>query len=503
MGISHVPWDGENALPNRTAMKLISRTLMIRFAPAWKPGLICLLLGLFLPLVSARAEPTLTSVASTTNGVQLKWEDSTPGQAYTVQIRDALTNGTWRNATTRYRWPWPHPHWGDAPRNLPAARYYRVVSEPAAIPNRGKLRSSALKGQWDADFQNKMYTNWGISSFAHAKYGIVSRSFTYETVDPFGLPITASALLILPMNLKGPLRLASVQHGTTARKVDAPSQPDSGDVWASVLGTYGYAVVVPDYLGLGSSPGYQAYFHVPSEATCVVDALRAGRALCASNKVTLDGRLFLTGYSQGGHVTMAAHRELETVHPDEFTVTASAPCAGVYDSGGVTFEATLKDPNYPVAYPFAMILASYLPIYQLGDTLEELLAEPYRRTLPPLLDGAHDELQIAAVLPTDPFAILRPDYQADFRTNSNHPLRQALNANKTYVGWTPKAPTKLIHCRGDRIAVFGEAETAYQSFTNHNACCVSIVDPGAPEELGHEDCYIPSLREVLTWFESF
>ena len=134
-----------------------------------------------------------------------------------------------------------------------------------------------------------------------------------------------------------------------------------------------------------------------------------------------------------------------------------------------------------------MIVASYLPIYQLGDTLEELLAEPYRRTLPPLLDGAHDEGQIEAVLPADPFAILRPDFQADFRTNPSNPLRRAFLDNNTY-SWTPKAPTKLIHCRGDTIAVFANAEVAHQSFTDRGACCASLVDPGAPARLGHEDC---------------
>jgi pimeloyl-ACP methyl ester carboxylesterase len=267
-----------------------------------------------------------------------------------------------------------------------------------------------------------------------------------------------------------------------------------------VLGSYGYAVVVPDYLGLGSSPGYQTYLHARSEATCVVDALRAGKSLCASNGVSLNGQLFLTGFSQGGHVTMAAHRELEASHADEFTVTASAPCAGTYDLGGVTFEDMLADPSYPIAYPFAMIVAAYLPTYQLGDTLEDLLAEPYRRTLPPLLDGAHNEAQIEAALPADPFAILRPDFQVDFRVNVGNPLRQALLDNNTH-SWTPQAPLKMIHCRGDSIAVFSNAEVAYQSFTNRGACCVSVVDPGAPAQLDHEACYNPSLREVLTWFE--
>ena len=443
----------------------------------------------------------LTSITSTTNGVRVAWTDSGPDQAYTVQVRESLTSGAWRNGVTRYRWPWPFTHWADAPRNLPVSRYYRVLAQPAATPNRGKLLSRSLRGMNSLNSLNTAFASWGIANFAHPKFATAGWDFTYETVDPYGLPITASASLILPTGTDGPLPLASDQHGTNPLKSDAPSQPGHGDINAVVLASYGYAVVVPDYLGLGSSPGYQTYCYAPSEATCVVDALRAGRALCASNHVTLNGQLFLTGYSQGGHVTMAVHRELETFHTNEFTVTASAPCAGPYDLGGVTTESLLTDPAYPNPWYFPILLAAYLPIYQLGDTLEELLAEPYRTTLPPLLDGKHTAEQLMAAMPADPIAILRPDFQADFRTNVNNPFRRALRDNNLY-SWTPKAPMTMFHCQGDRDVVLANAEIAYQSFTSRGACCASIVDPGAPAQLDHQDCYNPSLNGVLTWFES-
>ena len=482
-------------------MKTLIETLRRETLTRLESLLICLLLSLLSTAARAQAPVELTAITSTTNGIRVAWTDPGPGQAYTVQVRESLTSGAWRNGAMRYRWPWPFTHWADAPRNLPVARYYRVLAQPAATPNRGKLLSSSLKGQFTVNDQNAAFAAWGIAYFATAKFGIVSRVFTYETVDPYGLSITNSALLILPMGTNGPLPLVSEQHGTLALKSDAPSQPGSGDIWASVFASYGYAVVVPDYLGLGSSPGYQAYLHAQSEATCVVDALRAGRSLCASNHFTLNGQLFLAGYSQGGHVTMAAHRELETFHTNEFTVTACAPCAGPYDLGGATIESVLTVPTYPDPWYFPILLAAYLPIYQLGDTLEELLAPPYRSTLPPLLDGAHDWPLIEAAMPADPIAILRPDFQADFRTNVNNPLRQALLENNTYW-WTPKAPVTMFHCRGDRDVVFANAEVAYQSFTNRGACCVSLVDPGAPAQLNHDDCYNPSLKGVLTWFEA-
>jgi len=482
-------------------MKTLIETLRRETLTRLESLLICLLLSLLSTAARAQAPVELTAITSTTNGIRVAWTDPGPGQAYTVQVRESLTSGAWRNGAMRYRWPWPFTHWADAPRNLPVARYYRVLAQPAATPNRGKLLSSSLKGQFTVNDQNAAFAAWGIAYFATAKFGIVSRVFTYETVDPYGLSITNSALLILPMGTNGPLPLVSEQHGTLALKSDAPSQPGSGDIWASVFASYGYAVVVPDYLGLGSSPGYQAYLHAQSEATCVVDALRAGRSLCASNHFTLNGQLFLAGYSQGGHVTMAAHRELETFHTNEFTVTACAPCAGPYDLGGATIESVLTVPTYPDPWYFPILLAAYLPIYQLGDTLEELLAPPYRSTLPPLLDGAHTDSQLGAAMPADPIAILRPDFQADFRTNVSNPLRQALRDNNTY-SWAPNAPVKMFHCQGDRDVVFANAQVAYQSFTNRGACCVSVVDPGAPAQLDHGGCYVPSLRGVLAWFET-
>jgi pimeloyl-ACP methyl ester carboxylesterase len=499
---SRVPY---NVMP----MKPLPRSLRIRDCMPHRLFLVTLLISLHWTVSRAQTELTIDSIASNTNGVRLAWTNLETNQAYTVQVRDSLTSGNWRNATTRYRWPWPYSHWGEAPVGLPRARYYRVVSEAVTPPSRGKLLTRSLRDQYTPAQLNGLFAEWGINGFVRPKFGTSARPFTYETVDPYGLPITASALLVLPRDTNGPLPLVSMQHGTIPYKIGAPSQPVagvSGDLlfsfWAYAFASQGYAVVVPDYLGLGNSPGYQAYLHARSEATCVVDALRAGRLLCASNDVALNGRIFLTGYSQGGHVTLAAHRELESFHADEFQVTASAPCAGPYDLGGVMIESILANPNYVAPPFFAIMLASYLPLYRLGETLEQVLAEPYRRTLPPLLDGVRGLGAIAVAMPADVAAILRPDFQADFRTNVFNPLRQALLENNTYA-WTPKAPVRLVHCQGDDIVTFANAEVAYQSFTNRGACCVSVADPGAPASLNHDDCYVPSLREVLAWLGTF
>jgi len=451
---------------------------------------------------SAQSQLAIDSFAWTTNGPRISWTDSATNQGYTVQVKGTLPNSDWRNVATRYRWPWPFTQWGDVPRKPAGSQLYRVVAQPISTPNRGKLLTSSLKAQYTVSELVEAFSTEGREVVQRPKFGAVARSYQYETVDPYGIPILASAMLMYPRGTNGPLPLASVQHGTLALKSEAPSQPRGGFSWAVALASQGYAVVVPDYLGLGNSPGYQAYTHAKSEATCVVDALRAGRALCSSNKLTLNGKLFLTGYSQGGHVTMAAHRELEAFHADEFTVTASAPSAGPYDLGGAMIENVIANPPYAGGPFFAIMLASYLPIYRLGNTLEELLEEPSRSSLPATLDGTHGFEQMTAAMPTDCVGILRADFQSDFRTNVSNPLRRALIENNTHA-WTPKAPLRMFHCRGDEIVNFANAEVAYHSFTNRGACCVSVVDPGAPESLNHDQCLYPNLRDVIAWFQTF
>lgn len=451
----------------------------------------------------AQGTVEITSVSNTTNGVRLTWTASGAREAYTVQVRDSLTSGTWRKATTRYRWPWTFTHWADLPVALPSTRYYRVLVEPIPEAKRGRLISNQLRSRYTVDDLKPFFNDFGISDRVQPKYGILNRPFTYETIDPFGMPITASGVLVLPQGASGALPLLSMQHMTILQKQFAPSQWEGREdyFWGVVFASYGYAVVMPDFIGLGSSPGFQAYVHAQSEATAVVDGLRAARVLCTNLQVTLNSQLFLTGYSQGGHATMAAHRELEAMHSTEFAVTASAPCAGAYDLGGVTINNIIQRRDYEASQDIAVVLASYLGIYDLADTLEELLAEPYRRTLPPVLDSAHNPLEISSRMPADVFSILRPDYLQDFRTNIQNPLRQAFLDNNTY-DWTPKAPLKMFHCSGDIDVIFANAEVALQRFTEGGACCVSLVDPGAPKALHHDSCSMPSLLGVLEWFES-
>jgi pimeloyl-ACP methyl ester carboxylesterase len=333
-------------------------------------------------------------------------------------------------------------------------------------------------------------------------FAVALHQIVYETVDPWGRRIEASGALFLPEGVEGALPLLSYQHGTAIFEDWVPSQNDAfyfpmGLLYASD----GYAVFLPDYVGLGESPGFHPYLHAKTEATAVVDGLRAVRAFCAENSVALNDALFLAGYSQGGHATAAAHRELEEFHEDEFTVTASAPMAGPYDLQE-SLRHILGRTNYPSPAYVVVAMAAWRPIYAWETTFEGMLADDHADTLSALINRRHKYHEVSKGMPSSLERALAPEFVEALREDPEHFLWKA-SADNDLLDWAPKAPVKLLHCRGDRIVPHENALTAEERWTENGACCVEVEDPGGTASLDHGPCQSKSLVAAKEWFDTF
>src|SRR6266540_6885619 len=146
-------------------------------------------------------QPVISRIASTTNGLALSWSAENTNAAYTVQFRSSLTSGAWQNASMRYRWPSPLPHWTDAPMTVRAPRFYRVIAETPPTPERGRLLTNSTVGQLSTNQVRSVMLDLGASGFVSPRFPVTLLRFTYETIDPFGLSIKASALLVLPQGV--------------------------------------------------------------------------------------------------------------------------------------------------------------------------------------------------------------------------------------------------------------------------------------------------------------
>lgn len=99
---------------------------------------------------------------------------------------------------------------------------------------------------------------------------------------------------------------------------------------AAIFAARGYIVVAPNYAGYDSSTlGYHPFLNAKQQSGDMLDALSAARAAlpAITPPVTASTQLFLTGYSQGGHVALATQRALEQAG---VALTASAPMSGPY-----------------------------------------------------------------------------------------------------------------------------------------------------------------------------
>ena len=167
------------------------------------------------------------------------------------------------------------------------------------------------------------------------KCGFELQSIHYRTVGGREEETTATGALMVPSGTdpacSGKRPVVMYAHGTTTdRGYDLshwinPDQPAAaeGVILAAMFAAQGYIVVAPNYAGYDKSTlSYHPYLNGTQQARDVVDSLTAARSVLPLSGVSDSGALLLTGYSQGGYVALAAHRELQALGQN---VTASAP----------------------------------------------------------------------------------------------------------------------------------------------------------------------------------
>jgi hypothetical protein len=441
-----------------------------------------------------------TSSVQTTNGFSMQWSNAAAGQSYTVQGRDRMTNSIWLTLDSPQPWPTVQTQWNDTISPIQLMRLYRVVGVQPAT--RGKLLSSNFMGFFSATALSNAFVSVGVTNIA-PQYDVNWYQVVYETIDPIGGRTTASGGLFVPTQAGINWPLVSYSHGTVTQTNLVPSLALTEDTFAGLaFASVGYACAAADLLGLGSSPGLHPYLHARSEATASVDMLRAARIFCASNNVGLNGQIFVTGYSQGGHTAMALHRELETYHTNEFTVTASAPMAGPYDMSGTELNDILSPRCPPNPYYAAYVLMSYQSVYTLASSWSNLVVAPYDSTIPPLFNGNTSSSTINSAMPACNIStVLWPAVVSSLTNDPGCPLYQALRDNDVYR-WKPVAPMQLFHCSGDQDVLPANTQVAYSNFVAQGA--LQVLPPIDPMPgASHTDCAIPALVAAKTWFDTF
>ncbi len=337
------------------------------------------------------------------------------------------------------------------------------------------------------------------------EYDVQMYKVTYNTTDNSGNNVIASGMIAVPINPDcDRLPIALYGHGTIVLREDVPSRDNPESTLGKALATRGYVTVMPDYLGLGDSPGLHPFQHAESEARVSLDIIRAAKEFIEDSLTyTYNHQVFLTGYSQGGHTAMATLKAIKDANlQNEFNVIASAPLSGSYHSSATQARVILNDLPYGNQGFVIYMIMAYQEIYGgIYNTPSDFLQSPYDVDIPPLFDGNTSLVDINDDLTLQASGYLNPTFLANFLADSStktSALWQAIMANDNY-DWKPDGHVKLFYCGGDQT-VFPENTTdAYVAMTANGAGLVLKEDLG---NLSHGGCIVPSISGAIDYFEN-
>ncbi|WP_213958222.1 MULTISPECIES: lipase family protein [unclassified Variovorax] len=287
-------------------------------------------------------------------------------------------------------------------------------------------------------------------------------ALNYTTLGAKGEATNASGVLLMPAGscAGNIVPLVAYAKGTDVQKprtLANPADPET-QLLTAMYAAQGYAVVATDYLGFAKSQyPFHPYLHADSEARSVLDSIRAARTAVTNLQGALSGKIMFTGYSQGGHSSMAAHRSAERDYPFEFNVVAGAHLAGPYNLSGAT-KLGIAPLGYQFFVPFQV--TAYQKIY--GDLYakpSDAFKAPYDSYIEGLLPSAtlnYTTLVTSGALPgangESPAQVrdlmFQPAFLADAQTNSNNTYYLAAKRNDLF-GWSPRARTLLCGGAGD------------------------------------------------------
>jgi alpha/beta superfamily hydrolase len=158
---------------------------------------------------------------------------------------------------------------------------------------------------------------------------------------------------------------------------------------AAIFAARGYIVVAPNYAGYDSSAlAYHPFLNAQQQSSEMRDALAAARTALGSftPSVAAGTRLFLAGYSQGGHVALATQRALEDAG---VAVTASAPMSGPYLLANELDDNFAGQVHYGSTLFASMLATSYQRSYgNVYGTPGDLYESAYAGGIETLLPGA-------------------------------------------------------------------------------------------------------------------
>lgn len=374
-----------------------------------------------------------------------------------------------------------------------------VDPEPIGVVERGQILRTTSLGVMTPEDIEQIFTSSNIQLPFTLQYEVESFSIEYYTDDRNGRKVLVSGALLLPKTDKS-MPLLSLQHGTQSKRdlVASVSPLNSAEGQVGLLtASLGYLTLIPDYIGFGISDEMHPYFHVQSLIPSVIDFMRAGKTYSSQNNIALDGRVFLTGYSEGGYLSLLTQKVIEEDYSSEFNLTAVAPSAGPYDLKG-TIDSAFQSNRYEgdIAY-IGFFFTAYNEVYG-WNRLDEIFSNPYASRMSNLYNGSKTWGEIMSQLPDSFSELMNPGFVTSYLSGTETDVIEAVKEN-TILNWTPQTQIHFFHGDADITVPYQNVLTAISSFEANGATNIQLTTISGGT---HASSGAAASIGAIQWFES-
>ncbi len=390
----------------------------------------------------------------------------------------------------------------------PGLFYFSSCSKQEDAENEYLVSYSLLKQMTVSGMQSFIQNAGKIYSAldslpTNLKYNVSVYLVTYP-VNFQGKILTASGVVCLP-ETKGNFSIISFQNGTNTLHDAAPSRDIFNGLYTLIesAASYGFIVVIADYLGFGSSEQIiHPYYHRESNDLAVKNLILAAKELTNESNIQAkcNENIFLMGYSQGGWATLSAARDIEQTAPSGMSVKAVSCGAGAYQLIDFS-EHVLNLITYPTPYYLPYFIESHRQNGMLTDPLSLFFKEPYASRIPNLFNGNFSGDEINQQLTDTVAKLVTENLKNHFSDGAEFSaLRNELDKNSIY-GWKTEMPVRFYHGTADDNVYFGQSELMYEDMLQHGSSAENT-SLFFLDGLNHQTALVPWGVTTIKWFLS-
>jgi len=385
--------------------------------------------------------------------------------------------------------------------------------------NAGNFVSATRSGTMTVAQINQQIQKKFGTSVSPATEALDLYKVSYRSRDEKNRAVVLTGLVVLPRG-GAPNGLVIFNHGTLVNSALAPSRftgktnASEAELATLAFASGGYAVAMPDYLGLGDHQGAHPYPLGAANSLSAVDIIAPARTVAMRQNTEVGSRLFVSGYSEGGATAMWTVRDLERKSGAGYDVTAAALASGSYDLSDTTRKWLIASPTDQAEFVIRLYLTSYMAYYfhkSSGVKLTDYFKPSMAFTISQAFKGnISDEnvikrLALAAVLMRSKNSldnVITTRFKKALETlDTSDPVIREMQKSDCY-DWSPRTKMLLISLQSDKVVDPANTEKTMRTMRQRGVSADTLRQFLIKDtSLNHITAVAPALAQARHFFD--